>query len=79
MPAALSALADGPATARRDRRPVAPLTVWPAGLSIDDAYEVQRAGEVVISGGLTAPSTLTAGMHVRAVVDRVGTVDLRVE
>jgi 2-oxopent-4-enoate/cis-2-oxohex-4-enoate hydratase len=40
---------------------------------------VLRAGEVVISGGLTAPSTLTAGMHVRAVVDRVGTVELRVE
>jgi 2-oxopent-4-enoate/cis-2-oxohex-4-enoate hydratase len=38
---------------------------------------VLRAGEVVISGGLTAPVTLTAGMHVRAVVDRVGTVELR--
>jgi 2-oxopent-4-enoate/cis-2-oxohex-4-enoate hydratase len=40
---------------------------------------VLRAGEVVISGGLTAPVTLTSGLHLRAVVDRVGAVELRVE
>ena len=40
---------------------------------------VLRAGEVVISGGLTAPVTLTPGVHVRAVVDRVGTVELRAD
>lgn len=49
----------------------------PDGAAGDDA--VLRAGEVVISGGLSAPVTLTPGLVVRAVVDRVGTVQLRVE
>jgi 2-oxo-3-hexenedioate decarboxylase len=38
-----------------------------------------RAGHVVISGGLTAPPALVAGMVVEAEFDRLGTVRFRVE
>lgn len=36
-----------------------------------------RAGDVVISGGLTAPVDLAPGTTVRCVIDRVGAVDAR--
>lgn len=37
-----------------------------------------RAGQIVISGGLTAPLDLTAGMTVRAEFDRLGAVEFHV-
>lgn len=36
-----------------------------------------RAGDLVISGGLTAPVTLAPGTTVRCEIDRLGTVELR--
>lgn len=41
--------------------------------------QVLPAGSVVISGGLTAPVDLRSGMTVRATVDRIGSMTVRVQ
>lgn len=46
---------------------------------VADSERPLRAGDVVISGGLTAPIDLEAGMSVRVDIDRIGSAAFRVE
>jgi len=46
---------------------------------VADSGRPLRAGDVVISGGLTAPIDLQAGMSVRVDIDRIGSAAFRVE
>ncbi len=46
--------------------------------AVADGPRSLRAGDIVISGGLTAPIDLTAGMTVRVDIDRIGSARFRV-
>ena len=51
---------------------------WMAS-AVADSDRPLRAGDLVISGGLTSPIDLEAGMSVRVDIDRVGSAAFRVE
>ena len=68
MTASGAAVLDDPAAA----------VAWMAR-AVADSDRPLQAGDIVISGGLTAPIDLEAGMSVRVDVDRVGSAVFRVE
>ena len=67
MTAAGAAALDDPAAA----------VAWMAQ-AVADTSRPLRAGDIVISGGLTSPIDLEAGMTVRVDVDRIGSASFRV-